>query len=329
MESLLFATNATLPIVIMVLVGYFIKRIGLLKSDAAKVINNIVFRVLLPAMLFLNIYNIEDLGSISLNYVWYVLGFTILLFLIFLPIVNVIFEQKNQRGVILQSIFRSNYALIGIPLATALFGSEGAAIASLLAAFIVPVFNILGVICLCIYSEDDKPDFKKILINIAKNPLICGVAAGLVALGVRAIFVNVGIEFRLTQVVPVFSVLTYLSSAATPMALLALGAQLLLVHGHQIHAMEENLAAIRPLQQIDAAHQRGFTGAGQADDSENLALFHRDIHMLQSFNLITAVTEGLRQIFHLDNRFQSHSSYVSPRNANNFTAASKKKTSLC
>jgi len=225
MESLVFATNAILPIVIMVMIGYFIKRIGLLKPDAAKVINNIVFRVLLPAMLFLNIYKIADLGSISLNYVWYVLGFTILLFLIFLPIVNVMFKQKNQRGVILQSIFRSNYALIGIPLATALFGDEGAAIASLLAAFIVPVFNILGVICLCIYSDEGNPDFKKILINIAKNPLILGVMAGLAALGIRALFVKTGVEFRLTDVSPIFSVLTYLSNAATPMALLALGAQ--------------------------------------------------------------------------------------------------------
>lgn len=225
MESFIFATNATLPIVIMVLIGYFIKRIGLLKPDAAKVMNNVVFRVLLPAMLFLNIYNIEDLGSISLNYVWYVLGFTILLFFVFLPVVNLLFKQKNQRGVILQSIFRSNYALIGIPLATALFGAEGAAIASLLAAFIVPVFNILGVICLCIYSDEGKPDIKKILINIAKNPLICGVMAGLAVLGIRAIFVNTGVSFRLSEIVPVYSVLNYLSSAATPLALLALGAQ--------------------------------------------------------------------------------------------------------
>ena len=225
MESFKFAINATLPIVIMIAIGYFIKKVGLLKADTAKILNNIVFKVLLPAMLFLNIYNIEDLGSISLNYVWYVLGFTIGLFLIFIPIVNAMFPQVNQRGVILQSIFRSNYALIGIPLATALFDAEGAAVASLLAAFIVPVFNVLGVICLCIYSDNKKPSIKGILINIAKNPLIIGVCSGLIALGIRAIFGHLDIGFRLTEVQPVFKVLNYLSSAATPLALLALGAQ--------------------------------------------------------------------------------------------------------
>ena len=225
MESLKFAVNATLPIVIMVVIGYFIKKLGLLDGGVAKAVNGIVFRVLLPAMLFLNIYSIDDLGKISLNYVWYVLGITFGLFLLFIPVVNVMFPVRNQRGVILQSIFRSNYALIGIPLATALFGESGAAVASLLAAFIIPVFNILGVICLCIYSDDGKINIKNILINIAKNPLIIGVVSGLTALAFRALFVQADVDFRLSEIEPLFKVLNYLSSAATPMALLALGAQ--------------------------------------------------------------------------------------------------------
>jgi hypothetical protein len=37
----------------------------------------------------------------------------------------------------MQGIFRSNYALIGIPLATSLFSEEGAAVATLLSAIMV------------------------------------------------------------------------------------------------------------------------------------------------------------------------------------------------
>lgn len=225
MESLKFAVNATLPIVLMVAIGYFIKKVGLMNAGIAKAVNVIVFNVLLPTMLFLNIYEIKDLGEISLNYVWYVIVITLVLFVIFLPIVSKMFPTRSQRGVILQSIFRSNYALIGIPLATALYGASGAAIASLLAAFIVPIFNILGVICLCIYSDDNKIEVKKILINIAKNPLIIGVMSGLAALAIRALFAHVDVDFRLSEVEPIYKVLQYLSGAATPMALLALGAQ--------------------------------------------------------------------------------------------------------
>ncbi len=224
MQSFIFAANATLPIVLMVAIGYFIKRIGLITKDVGKIINNIVFRILLPAMLFLNIYNISDIGNINLEFVVYGIGVTIIIFLIFIPIVNVVIPERNQRGVILQSVFRSNYALIGIPLATSLYGAEGAAIASLLSAFIIPVFNILGVICLSMYSDTIKPNFKNIIINIAKNPLILGVLSGCAVIGIRAL-VQDSINFRLSDIEPIFKVLTYLSNAATPMALIALGAQ--------------------------------------------------------------------------------------------------------
>jgi predicted permease len=225
MNALIFALNATLPIVITVALGYFIKRVGIMNSDTAGIINNIVFRVLLPANLFLNIYNIDDIGKINLNYVWYAIGITIGLFLLFWPVVNVAFKTRSQRGVILQSIFRSNYALIGIPLATSLFGAEGAAVASLLAAFIIPIFNVLGVICLSIYSDEKKASLKNILLGIAKNPLIIGVLAGIFALCLRSFFTRLNIGFTLKEISPIFNVLAYLSNASTPMALLALGAQ--------------------------------------------------------------------------------------------------------
>ena len=46
MSDFLFALNATSPIVIMVAIGYFLKRIGLIDVGVAKVINKLVFRVL-------------------------------------------------------------------------------------------------------------------------------------------------------------------------------------------------------------------------------------------------------------------------------------------
>ena len=225
MQSLMFALNATMPIVLSIALGYFIKRIGLMTVSVAHAVNKIVFVVLLPAMLFLNIYNMDDIGSMNLSYVWYVLIITVLLFIVFIPVVNVFFKQRNQRGVILQSIFRSNYALIGIPLATALFAEEGAATASLLAAFIIPVFNILAVICLSIFSDEEKPSIKSILLNILKNPLIIGVVCGLIVIGIRALFVKINVDFRLRDITVIFNVMEGLSAAATPMALLALGAQ--------------------------------------------------------------------------------------------------------
>ena len=225
MSDIVFALNATLPIVLMVCVGYFLKRIGMLDGTLAKAMNKLVFRVFLPTMLFLNMYKIESLARVNFTFVWYTLVATVVLFLIAIPSVMAMSPENDKRGALLQSVFRANYALVGIPLATSLFGEEGGIAATVLSAFIIPVFNSLAVIGLCIFSPDKKPSVKKVLLGIAKNPLIQSIALGFVALGIRAIFVRAGIQFRLTDIQPVYKTLTNLSSVATPLALLVLGAQ--------------------------------------------------------------------------------------------------------
>ena len=97
--------------------------------------------------------------------------------------------------------------------------------ATVLSAFIVPLFNMLAVLGLCIFSPDKKPSVKRVLVGIVKNPLIQSIAVGFVALGIRAIFARLGISFRLTDIQPVYKTLNNLSSVATPLALLVLGAQ--------------------------------------------------------------------------------------------------------
>lgn len=225
MSDIVFALNATSPIVIMVIIGYFLKKLGMFDATLAKATNKLVFRVFLPAMLFLNMYKIENFRDIDFNFVWYTLISTFILFVIAIFAVRIITPDNPKRGALLQSVFRANYALVGIPLATSLFGLEGSIAATVLSAFIIPVFNALAVIGLFIFSPDKKPSVKKILVGIVKNPLIQSIALGFVALGIRAVLVNLNISFRLTDVEPVYKTLSSLSSVATPLALLTLGAQ--------------------------------------------------------------------------------------------------------
>ena len=223
MTDLIFAINATAPIVLTVVVGYFLKRLKMLDGNVARVLNKLVFRVFLPAMLFLNMYKIESLADVDFGFVWYTVIATVVLFCAAFGAVLLFTKENPKRGALLQSVFRANYALVGIPLATSLFGDEGAIAATVLSAFIIPVFNSLAVVGLSIFSSDKKPSVKKILIGIVKNPLIQAIALGFVALGIRAIFVKVGVTFRLTDVVPVYKTINNLSSVATPLALPVLG----------------------------------------------------------------------------------------------------------
>lgn len=225
MSDILFAINATAPIVLMVVVGYFLKKIGLLDTLLGKNLNKLVFRVFLPVMLFLNVYKIESFAEIDFGFVFYALAATLVLFAISLLFPRFITKENAKRGALLQSVFRANYALVGIPLATSLFGERGSIMATVLSAFIVPLFNMLAVVGLSVFSPEKKPSFKRVFIDILKNPLIQAIALGMITLGVRALFVKVGIGFRLTDLAPIYKTLSSLSSIATPLALLALGAQ--------------------------------------------------------------------------------------------------------
>lgn len=226
MEDIIFAFNAVLPIILMIVIGYILKKINLLEDEMAKKLNTLVFKLFLPAMLFLNVYKIQSFAEIDFSFVIFAVGITVSLFLVGIPVIHIFFKENRQRSVLLQGIFRTNYALVGIPLAGSLFGEEGEIIASLLSAFVVPTFNILAVICLTVYSSGDKkPSLKAVLKGIVKNPLILSIAAGLVTLGIRAVFVKYGIEFRLSSITPVYKTLTYLSNVATPIALIVLGAR--------------------------------------------------------------------------------------------------------
>jgi len=226
-EDLIFSINAVLPIVLLVCIGYLLRRLGVLPLSVTGVMNKLVFRVFLPAMLFLNVYNIQSFSQTSFDYIFYVLIFTVCIFFVGIPTVMLITKDNRQRGSVLQGFFRSNYALVGIPLATSIFGAEGGIVAAMLSAFIIPLFNILAVVSLSIFGGKNgkHPSPAKILLDIIKNPLIQAIALGGIVLLIRVAFVKHSIEFRLADVKPVYSVLTSLSAVATPLSLVTLGAQ--------------------------------------------------------------------------------------------------------
>ena len=140
MKHLLFTLNAILPIILPILLGYFLKRMNFFKKEFLVEANKLVFKILIPVALFVNLY-MADLSHINWGFVGFGAAAILLLFGIGL-VVTLFFSDKKQKGVILQAAFRSNYAIIGIPLATSLGGIIAEAEASVMAAISVPLFNI-------------------------------------------------------------------------------------------------------------------------------------------------------------------------------------------
>jgi len=226
MESLIFAVNAVAPIIAMIAIGYILKRLGFMDLTFAKKANRLVFRLFLPVMLFLNVYKIESIGDMDMSYVIYVVIALLAVFAFSVPAVMALTKEGTKRGALLQASFRSNYALIGIPLAKSLFGDEGVAVATLLSVVTIPALNALAVVSLTVFGKNnEKPSVKSILVGIVKNPLIQSVTCGVVVLCIRALLENFSVDFRLSDITSLYTVLNYLSSLATPLALLMLGAQ--------------------------------------------------------------------------------------------------------
>lgn len=227
MDSLIFALSAVAPIVLSVIVGYFFKKIGMMDESFAKKANKLVFRAFMPVMLFVNIYKMS-LSDVDLGFIGYCLVALLIIFALSIPACMAIAGKKDRVGVLVQAIFRSGYSLIGIPLAGSLYGDEGMMAATILSAALIPCFNVLAVISLSALGGEkgEKISVKKIVLDIVKNPLIIGIFAALVCVAIRTfVFEKVGIEFRLSDIGPLFVVLQYLANLAIPLALLVLGAQ--------------------------------------------------------------------------------------------------------
>ncbi len=246
------AINAILPIVLLILLGYVLKRAGFFNQPFLKAGNKLVFNVCLPCMLFINIYDgMKNFYSIRWDVVLYTVAIIAVIFVLGLVTSLLATKDNNKRGVILQCTFRSNYAIIGLSLVERL-GGDGA-MASIVSAFCIPLFNILAVIALTVFvnkeeaakDADGNPlppaskrraflgNVKKILKGIVTNPLIIGVFVGLLFVAARAIesaacgFISEeNLPFRFdNQLKFLYDGVSYLKNIAQPLALIVLGGQ--------------------------------------------------------------------------------------------------------
>lgn len=225
-EVFLFGVNAVLPIVLLMAIGYALKSFGVLEKSFFEKGNTFVFNVALPVMMFVNVYDIDKASDINWSTVLFSLAIAFILF--GLGFITAQFVKDNrQKGVVWQSFFWANTAIIGIPLATALGGKQAAALVSVMAAFCVTLYNILSVICLSVFiNTDKKTTFREFVWNTVKNPLIIAIVSGLLMVFVRSLLPQVNGEpcFTIKANLPfVYSALTMIKNMASPFSLIVLG----------------------------------------------------------------------------------------------------------
>lgn len=225
LEILLFTINSIMPIIGLIVLGYMLKRVGFFSKEFLKYGNKTVFYVCLPVLLFKNIADIDDLTIIRMDVVAFTIG--VIVILTFMGWAAALFvPESRQKGVIHQCIFRSNFALIGVPLSELLGGGNGVRTAAILSLFTIPIFNVLGVIVLSIYKDGNvKVDARKIVRDVYHNPLIRGVLLGLVVAVLKFWLHDTEFYRYIGRISFVGTGVSYIARSATPLALLVLGGQ--------------------------------------------------------------------------------------------------------
>lgn len=216
MDSFLYSLNATVPVFAVMLVGYLLRRIGFLTEEFVSVANKFVFKVCLPCMLFLDLAQIDIRHQFDGAYIGFCAAVTIISILSIWGLAKLFLKDKTEVGAFVQTAYRSSAAILGIAFIENIYGNSGMGPLMIIGA--VPLYNVFAVIILTLESNDetvrkDKSRIKTTFLNILRNPIIIGIA-----LGMLASLIQITMPHMLEKSVQ------YLGNMASPLALIAIGA---------------------------------------------------------------------------------------------------------
>ena len=222
MNSFVLALNATVPIFLIIALGFFLQRIGFLNDGFNKTANELVFRCALPVSLFRSIAGMDFYSAFDPVFCLFCFCVTTVMFFAIWGLSSRLLKDKGQVGAFSQAAARSSAAVLGIALAENIYGSAGMVPMMIMSS--VPFFNVYSVLILSFSPKVDWEGYllppagglgavKRACVNVITNPLILGILAGL--------------PFSLLRLsVPTIldSALSSIGATATPLALLVVGA---------------------------------------------------------------------------------------------------------
>lgn len=256
LENFIYSINVTLPIFLVMVIGYILKQTGMLNDNFVTVANRFNFKVTLPFMLFKDISRVDIRAVFDIQYVLFCALVSTACFWLIWGGTKLFVKDKSIRGAFVQASFRGSAAVMGLAFIQNIYGES--AMGPLMIVSAVPLYNIFSVLVLTFESNEaeslnKKEKIKQAFINIAKNPIIISILLGLIV-GL------IGIDFPELIDKTVNSV----SQMATPLALITIGAGF---EGRKALAkMKPTIAAamiklvIQPLLFLPVAAWMGFAG---------------------------------------------------------------------
>ena len=214
MENLIFSLNATVPIFLMMVLGYVLHEIGWMDDEFASKMNRFVFRVLLPVLLFGDLAAVDFAQVWNMKFVSFCFGVTVISIAVSAGI-SFLWKDRSIQGEFIQASYRSSAAILGIAFIQNIYGTAG--MAPLMIIGSVPLYNVMAVLVLSLFKPGqrglDRDVMKTTLWGIVTNPIILGIAAGLLWSALR---------LPMPQIMG--KMISSVGGVTTPMGLMAMGA---------------------------------------------------------------------------------------------------------
>lgn len=214
MNNFIFSLNATVPIFLVILLGWILMQKHMLTKEFTTVADKFVFKIALPCLLFKDIVTANIKETFNLRFVLFCMITTTIMFLTTWLLTALFMKDKSMVGAFIQASVRGSSAVLGIAFVQNIYGNSGMAPMMIVAS--VPLYNIFSVIILTFNSNESTKDTNKIktaCINVLKNPIIIAIFAALVVS-----LLEIPIPTMVLKTV------SNVAATATPLALLVVGA---------------------------------------------------------------------------------------------------------
>ncbi len=219
MNNLIYSLNATMPVFLVILIGYILNRLGMFNEGFISASNKFIFNVCLPAMVFADLAKENIIESFNGSLVIYSAVITTIAFAVIWICAKLFIKDKSIIGAFVQAAYRSSVAVMGFAFMQNIYGSSG--LIPMIIIGCVPLYNIYAVTVLTFEAEDAQNDpdkknkLKKAAVGIIKNPIIIGIITGCI-----------GSLLNVYSFIPPImdKTLSSLAAIATPLSLIVIGA---------------------------------------------------------------------------------------------------------
>lgn len=212
LENLLFSLNMSLPLFIVMGLGCILTHKGFFTENYIAHTTNLVYYVLLPGKMFLDIATSDLSTAFDIRYVAVATGGVVLQFALAWVAGWLLCPDRSKQSAFSHAAYRGNFVYLGTALLQNIYGVSHVPSATLILALVIPLYNIQGVVLMTVKERQGRFRLSTVLLNVLKNPMILAVLAA-----IPFAYFKIQLPFVVSES------LGYFQAATNTMALLVVG----------------------------------------------------------------------------------------------------------